>query len=53
MYGNHINYIYTMSIINGNYSLGTAMGLFKSVVGMLLVIGSNSLSKRFGSSGLY
>lgn len=46
-------YIYTMSIVNGNYSLGTAMGLFKSVVGMFMVIGSNSLSKRLGSSGLY
>lgn len=31
-----------------NFSLGAAVGLFKSVIGMVLVIGSNQLSKKWG-----
>ena len=31
-----------------NYSLGTAVGLFKSVIGMAMVMSSNSLARRFG-----
>ncbi|WP_412973847.1 ABC transporter permease [Paenibacillus sp. OAS669] len=31
-----------------NFSLGAAVGLFKSVIGMILVIGSNQLSKKWG-----
>ncbi|AEC02737.1 ABC transporter permease [Parasphaerochaeta coccoides] len=46
-------YIYTRSVVNGNYSLGTAAGLFKSFVGMFMVIASNRFAKRFGESGLY
>ena len=46
-------YIYTRGIVNGQYSLATAAGLFKSVVSMIMVIGSNKVAKIFGESGLY
>ncbi len=46
-------YIYMRSVVNGNYSLGTAMGLFKSLVGVVMVLIANRLAKRFGESGLY
>ncbi|MDD9269743.1 putative aldouronate transport system permease protein [Bacillus sp. 3255] len=31
-----------------NFSLGAAVGLFKSVIGLVLVLGSNHLSKKWG-----
>lgn len=46
-------YVYMMGITNGAYSYSTAVGLFKSVVGIILVFGTNKLAKRFGESGLY
>ena len=46
-------YIYTRGIKNGQYSFSTAAGMFKSVVGMVLVFGSDKLAKKFGESGLY
>lgn len=46
-------YIYTRGITNGNYSLATAAGLFKSIVSMFLVIGANKLAKNAGESGFY
>ena len=46
-------YIYTKGVVNGNYSLATAAGMFKSVVSMVMVIGANKLAKVFGESGFY
>lgn len=46
-------YIYTRGILNGQYSFSTAAGLFKSIVGMILVLGADRLAKRLGESGLY
>lgn len=46
-------YVYTMGITQGAFSYSTAVGLFKAIVGVILVLGSNYLAKRFGQSGLY
>jgi len=46
-------YVYTRGIVNAQYSYSTAMGLFKSVVGMVMVLGANRLAKKFGESGIY
>lgn len=46
-------YIYTRGIKQGQYSFSSAAGMFKSVVGMILVLGSNKISKMFGESGIY
>lgn len=46
-------YIYTKGIVNGQYSLATAAGLFKSIVSMIMVMGANKVAKWFGESGLY
>lgn len=46
-------YIFTRGITNGQYSFSAAAGMFKSVVGMILVLGSDRIAKRFGESGLY
>ena len=46
-------YVYTKGIINAQYSFSTAVGLFKSIVGMIMVLGSNWIAKKAGESGIY
>ncbi|MFF2091188.1 ABC transporter permease [Paenibacillus sp. NPDC058174] len=46
-------YVYRNGIQQGQFSYSTAVGLFKSVIGLLMVIGANKLAKRFGEEGLY
>ena len=46
-------FVYTAGIQNGQLSFATAVGLFKGLVGLILVIGANSLAKRFGEEGVY
>lgn len=46
-------YVYTMGITQGAFSYSTAVGLFKSVIGVTLVLGTNWLAKKFGESGIY
>lgn len=43
-------WVYRTGLEQINFSLGTAVGLFKSVIGFVLVIGSNQLAKRWGGS---
>jgi putative aldouronate transport system permease protein len=40
-------YVYRIGLIGRQYSLGSAVGLFKSVIGMILMLSANALSKRF------
>ena len=46
-------YTYRIGILGGQYSLTTAIGLFKSVVGFLLMVIANRLSKKITGEGLY
>ncbi|MCU6796084.1 sugar ABC transporter permease [Paenibacillus sp. WQ 127069] len=46
-------YVYRLGIRQGQFSFTTAVGLFKSVIGLILVILSNRLAKRFGEEGVY
>ena len=46
-------YVYMMGITQGAFSYSTAVGLFKAVVGVILVVGANWTAKRFGQSGIY
>ncbi|MCK9862846.1 MULTISPECIES: ABC transporter permease subunit [Paenibacillus] len=46
-------YVYMMGITQGAFSYSTAVGLFKAVIGVTLVLGANWLAKRFGQSGIY
>ncbi|WP_282942102.1 ABC transporter permease subunit [Paenibacillus sp. RC67] len=46
-------YVYTIGITQGAFSYSTAVGLFKSVIGIILVLGSNYLAKRAGHSGIF
>lgn len=46
-------YVYFVGITQGAFSYSTAIGLFKSIVGIILIYGSNWLARRFGQEGLY
>jgi putative aldouronate transport system permease protein len=46
-------YVYRLGVKQGQFSFSTAVGLFKSLVGLILVIGANKLAKKFGEDGVY
>ncbi|WP_253280152.1 sugar ABC transporter permease, partial [Bacillus sp. FJAT-27445] len=46
-------YVYMMGITQGAYSYSTAVGLFKSVVGIILIFGANYIAKKFDQEGLF
>ncbi|WEG14899.1 ABC transporter permease subunit [Pullulanibacillus sp. KACC 23026] len=46
-------YVYYIGLTNGEFSFATAVGLFKSVISIILVVGANKLAKRFGQEGIY
>ncbi|PWU67343.1 ABC transporter permease [Gracilibacillus dipsosauri] len=46
-------YAYTQGILRGQISVGVTVGMFKGIVGLLLVVSSNWIVKRFGYEGLY
>ncbi|MGW1346290.1 ABC transporter permease [Kribbella sp. NPDC002412] len=46
-------FVYYIGITQGAFSYATAVGLFKGLVGVLLIFGSNWLAKRLGQRGLF
>jgi putative aldouronate transport system permease protein len=46
-------YVYRVGIQQGEFSYSTAAGLFKSIVGLVLVVIANWVSKKMGEEGVY
>lgn len=46
-------YVYMVGITQGAFSYSTAVGLFKAIIGVTLVLGTDRIAKKFGQSGLY
>jgi putative aldouronate transport system permease protein len=46
-------YVYTVGILQAQFSYSSAVGLFKSIIGIILVFTSNFLAKRSGHSGIF
>jgi putative aldouronate transport system permease protein len=46
-------YVYFMGLTQGAFSYSTAVGLFKGVVGIILIIGADRLAKKIGEDGLF
>ncbi len=46
-------YVYTRGVSQGQYSLATTAGLFKSIVSLVMVLGADRIAKALGESGLY
>jgi putative aldouronate transport system permease protein len=46
-------YVFQRGIEKANYSFATAFGLFKSLIGLLLILGANRLAKKVGEEGVF
>lgn len=45
-------YVYRVGISSARFNIGTAVGLFQSVVGLVLVIITDYIAKKFGEQGI-
>lgn len=46
-------FVYFRGIVGGNWGIATAAGLFKGVIGTVLVLVANRVAKRMGTSGVF
>jgi putative aldouronate transport system permease protein len=46
-------FVYYNAIVTQQYGLGAAAGLFKAVVGLVLILAANKLAHRLGEQGVY
>lgn len=46
-------YVYRIGIGSGNYEVATALGLFKSVVGLVLILLTNKVISKMGGEGIW
>jgi putative aldouronate transport system permease protein len=46
-------YVYNTGIVNGQLSYSTAVGFFKSTVGLILVIAADRIAKKAGEEGIF
>ncbi len=46
-------FVYRMGLLNGQYSLATAANLFKSLIGVILVLSTHFLSKKMTGKGAW
>lgn len=46
-------FVYRIGLIGGNFSFGTAIGLFKSVVGLILILGGYRLAHKFAGYRIF
>ncbi|WP_231735450.1 ABC transporter permease [Gracilibacillus massiliensis] len=46
-------YVYVAGLQQGQFSYSTAVGFFKGIVGLMMVVFANWLAKRFNEEGIY
>lgn len=46
-------YVYKVGLLNANYSFATAVGLFNSVINLILLIVVNSMAKKFSNHSIW
>jgi putative aldouronate transport system permease protein len=46
-------WVYRQGILEFQFSLATAVGLFKGVIGLILIVASNRIARRLSGSSLY
>ena len=46
-------YVYRVGLIDMKFDYSTAVGLFKNVIGVILVVGANLIIKRFSEYGIW
>jgi len=46
-------YVYKTGLLNADFSMATAIGLFNSVINLFLLLGVNFVAKRITGNGLW
>lgn len=46
-------YVYRVGLVSRNYELATAVGLFKSAIGLILILITNRAARSFGDYGIW
>jgi putative aldouronate transport system permease protein len=46
-------FVYRLGIVAGRFNIGTAVGLFQSVIGLTLLLGTNALAKKYGETSVF
>lgn len=46
-------YVYRNGVLNGQFSFTAAVGIFQSVIGLVMVLAANKLAKKFSENGLF
>lgn len=46
-------YVYEMGLVDHDYSYSAAVGLFNTVINVILLVGANTLSKKMADESLY
>lgn len=46
-------YVYRRGVLGADFSYGTAVGLFQSVIGLILLMGANKISKKLSETSLW
>ncbi|GIP34236.1 putative multiple-sugar transport system permease YteP [Paenibacillus sp. J2TS4] len=46
-------FIYRTGVLMGNFSFTTAVGMFKGIIGLILVVGANKVVKKLGEEGIF
>lgn len=46
-------YVYSTGLVGGQFSYSAAVGFFKSIVALILVLAANKLAKKAGEEGVY
>lgn len=45
-------YAYMQGILRGDTSIGVAVGMFKGIIGLIMILGANWITKKFGNEGI-
>lgn len=46
-------YVYTTGVLQGNFSFATAVGVFKSFVGLVLILSANHIARKTSDNALF
>lgn len=46
-------YVYKMGMIKSDYSFSTAVGLFNTVINLILIVSANYVSKKLADESLF
>ncbi|MEU7820060.1 ABC transporter permease subunit [Catellatospora sp. NPDC049133] len=46
-------YVYHLGLLTQDYGVGAAAGLFKAVIGLILILVANRVARRFGEEGVF